>query len=39
VDGGVIEISLTPTLQFLLHKGKSIRLPRVETATDYLTPG
>jgi acetamidase/formamidase len=39
VDGGAIEISLAPTLQFLLHKGKSIKLPRVETATDYLTIG
>ena len=39
VDGGAIEISLTPTLQFFLQKGKSIRLPRVETATDYLTTG
>ena len=39
VDGGAIEISLAPTLQFILHKGKSIKLPRVETATDYLTTG
>lgn len=39
VDGGAIEISLAPTLQFILHKGKSIKLPRVETATDYLTIG
>lgn len=39
VDGGAIEISLKPTLQFVLHKGKTIRLPRVETATDYLTTG
>jgi acetamidase/formamidase len=39
VDGGAIEISLMPTLQFILHKGKSIKLPRVETATDYLTTG
>jgi acetamidase/formamidase len=39
VDGGAIEISLKPTLQFILHKGKSIKLPRVETATDYLTTG
>jgi len=38
-DGGAIEISLKPTLQFILHKGKSIKLPRVETATDYLTTG
>jgi acetamidase/formamidase len=39
VDGGAIEISLKPTLQFVLHKGKTIKLPRVETATDYLTTG
>ena len=39
VDGGAIEISLKPTLQFILHKGKSIKQPRVETATDYLTTG
>jgi len=39
VDGGAIEISLAPTLQFILHKGKRIKLPRVETATDYLLTG
>jgi len=39
VDGGAIEISLKPTLQFILHKGKGIKAPRVETATDYLTTG
>jgi acetamidase/formamidase len=39
VDGGAIEISLKPTLQFILHKSKSIKQPRVETATDYLTTG
>lgn len=39
VDGGAIEISLEPVLQFILHKGKSINQPRVETATDYLTTG
>ncbi|HEX2228123.1 MAG TPA: acetamidase/formamidase family protein [Candidatus Binatia bacterium] len=39
VDGGAIEISLKPTLQFVLHKGKSIHSPRVETATDYLMTG
>jgi acetamidase/formamidase len=39
VDGGAIEISLKPTLQFVLHKGKTIKLPRVETATDYVTTG
>jgi acetamidase/formamidase len=39
VDGGAIEISLKPTLQFILHKNKKMRQPRVETATDYLTTG
>jgi acetamidase/formamidase len=39
VDGGAIEISLKPTLQFILHKGKSTKSPRVETVTDYLTTG
>ncbi|HET9916951.1 MAG TPA: acetamidase/formamidase family protein [Candidatus Binatia bacterium] len=39
VDGGAIEISLKPTLQFIVHKGKTITQPRVETATDYLTTG
>jgi acetamidase/formamidase len=39
VDGGAIEISLTPTLQFILHKGQTITLPRAETAADYLLTG
>ncbi|HJX09307.1 MAG TPA: acetamidase/formamidase family protein, partial [Candidatus Binatia bacterium] len=39
VDGGAIEISLKPTLQFILHKGKSLKLPRAETASDYFTTG
>ena len=39
VDGGAIEISLKPTLQFIVHKGKAIKQPRVETASDYLTTG
>ena len=39
VDGGAIEISLKPTLQFIVHKDKTIKQPRVETATDYLTTG
>jgi acetamidase/formamidase len=39
VDGGAIEVSLKPTLQFVLHKGKRINSPRVETAADYLLTG
>jgi acetamidase/formamidase len=39
VDGGAIEISLKPTLQFIVHKGKALKLPRAETTTDYITTG
>jgi len=39
VDGGAIEISLKPTLQFILHKHRTIQWPSVETASDYLTTG
>jgi acetamidase/formamidase len=39
VDGSAIEISLTAVLQFIVHKNRSIKLPRVETPTDYLTTG
>jgi acetamidase/formamidase len=39
VDGGAVEISLTATLQFFVRKGKSIKLPRVETASEYLATG
>ena len=39
VDGGAIETSLTPTLQFLLHKGKALRNPMAETSTHYITMG
>jgi acetamidase/formamidase len=39
VDGGAIEISLKPSLQFIVHKGKTIKQPRVETTTDYLSTG
>jgi acetamidase/formamidase len=39
VDGGAIEISLKPTLQFIVHKGKNIKSPRAETAAAYLTTG
>jgi acetamidase/formamidase len=39
VDGGAIETSLAPTLQFFVHKNKPIKLPRVETATDYFATG
>jgi acetamidase/formamidase len=41
VDGTAIEISLQPTLQFIVHKGKGdgVKGPRAETATHYLTIG
>lgn len=39
VDGGALEISLTPTLQFFLHKGKALKSPMAETATHYITMG
>jgi acetamidase/formamidase len=39
VDGGAIEISLRPTLQFVLHKRQHLKLPRVETGTEYVTTG
>ena len=39
VDGGAIEISLKPTLQFIVHKKKTLKQPQVETVTDYLSTG
>ena len=38
-DGGAIEISLKPRLQFFVHKGNNISLPRAETLTHYFTTG
>ena len=41
VDGTAIEISLTPTLQFIVHKGagKAMTWPRAEDATRYYAMG
>lgn len=39
VDGGALETSLAPTLQFILHKGKALKTPRAETATHYILMG
>ena len=41
VDGTAIEISLAPTLQFIVHKGagKAMRWPRAEDATHYIVMG
>ncbi len=41
VNGTAIEISLTPTLQFIVHKGAGQRMkwPRAENATHYYSMG
>jgi acetamidase/formamidase len=41
VNGTAIEISLTPTLQFIVHKGAGTRMkwPRAEDATHYILMG
>jgi acetamidase/formamidase len=41
VDGTAIEMSLTPTLQFMVNKGKgkSMIWPRAETPTHYIAMG
>ena len=39
VGGSAIETSLKGEIQVILHKGKTIRLPRAETPTEYMTMG
>lgn len=41
VDGTAIEISLAPTLQFIVHKGagKAMQWPRAEDAAHYIVMG
>jgi acetamidase/formamidase len=41
VDGTAIETSLTPVLQFFVHKGRgnTLKWPRAENATHYITMG
>jgi acetamidase/formamidase len=39
VAGSAIETSLKGEIQVILHKGKTIRLPRAETPTEYMTMG
>jgi acetamidase/formamidase len=39
VDGTALEHSLTGTYRFVVHKGKSIPYPRVETPTHYILMG
>lgn len=39
VGGSAIETSLKGEIQVILHKGKTLRLPRAETPTEYMTMG
>ena len=39
VAGSAIETSLKGEIQVVLHKGKTIKLPRAETPTEYMTMG
>lgn len=39
VCGGAVETSLKGEIQVILHKGKSLRWPRAETQTHYMTMG
>jgi acetamidase/formamidase len=39
VTGTAIETADTCTLQFILHKGQTIAMPRAETPTDYISFG
>ena len=39
VTGTAIETADTVTLQFILHKGVSLKMPRAETPTDYIVFG
>ena len=39
VGGSAIETSLKGEIQVVLHKGKTIKLPRAETPTEYMTMG
>jgi acetamidase/formamidase len=39
VDGTALEHSLTGTYRFVVHKGKSIPYPRVETPSHYILMG
>ena len=39
VGGSAIETSLKGEIQVIVHKGKTIRLPRAETPTEYMTMG
>ena len=39
VGGSAIETSLKGEIQVVLHKGETLRLPRAETPTEYMTMG
>jgi acetamidase/formamidase len=39
VGGSAIETSLKGEIQVVLHKGKTLKLPRAETPTEYVTMG
>ena len=39
ISGTAIETANTAILQFILHKGKTLSAPRVETATHYIAIG
>ena len=39
VGGSAIETSLKGEIQIVLHKGKTLKLPRAETPTEYMTMG
>ena len=39
VGGSAIETSLKGEIQVVLHKGRTLKLPRAETPTEYITMG
>ena len=39
ITGTAIETANTVTLQFILHKGKTLKMPRAETPTHYMAFG
>jgi acetamidase/formamidase len=39
ITGTAIETANTVTLQFILHKGKTLKMPRAETPTHYIAFG
>jgi len=39
ITGTAIETANTVTLQFILHKGKTLKMPRAETPTHYIAYG